>query len=133
MKRRAARRWRAQAQSRASELRRGIKQIIAAVARTRQRGAARCATAAWRCDRLARGARRWPPFAAAETALARCVKAADDAGAIYQRLLAAGIVVRDVRRYPNLADALRITIGTPAENDRVLAVLAGRGVAEGSA
>ena len=48
----------------------------------------------------------------------------DDAGAVYQRLLAAGIVVRDVRRYPNLGDALRITIGTPTENDRVLAVLA---------
>jgi len=48
----------------------------------------------------------------------------DDSGAVYQRLLAAGIVVRDVRRYPNLGDALRITIGTPAENDRVLAVLA---------
>jgi histidinol-phosphate aminotransferase len=47
----------------------------------------------------------------------------DDAGAIYRRLLAAGIVVRDVRRYPNLDDALRITIGTPAENARVLAVL----------
>lgn len=47
----------------------------------------------------------------------------DDAGAIYQRLLAAGIVVRDTRRYPNLGDALRITIGTPEENDRVLAVL----------
>jgi histidinol-phosphate aminotransferase len=49
----------------------------------------------------------------------------DDSGAIYQRLLAAGIVVRDVRRYPNLDDALRITIGTPAENARVLAVLQG--------
>jgi len=48
----------------------------------------------------------------------------DDSGAVYQRLLAAGIVVRDVRRYPNLGDALRITVGTPAENDRVLAVLA---------
>ncbi len=47
----------------------------------------------------------------------------DDAGSIYQRLLGAGIVVRDVRRYSNLGDALRITIGTPAENDRVLAVL----------
>jgi histidinol-phosphate aminotransferase len=62
----------------------------------------------------------------------------DDAGAVYQRLLAAGIVVRDVRRYPNLDDALRITIGTPAENDRVLAVLASAqsvagNVAEGSA
>jgi histidinol-phosphate aminotransferase len=47
----------------------------------------------------------------------------DDATAVYRQLLAAGIVVRDVRRYPNLGDALRITIGTPAENTRVLAVL----------
>jgi histidinol-phosphate aminotransferase len=47
----------------------------------------------------------------------------DDAGAIYRRLLAAGVVVRDVRRYPKLGDALRITIGSPEENDRMLAVL----------
>lgn len=47
----------------------------------------------------------------------------NDAGAVYQRLLQAGIVVRDVRRYPNLQDALRITIGTLEENARVLAVL----------
>lgn len=49
----------------------------------------------------------------------------DDAGAAYRQLLAAGVVVRDIRRYPNLADALRITIGMPEENDRVLAVLQG--------
>jgi histidinol-phosphate aminotransferase len=48
----------------------------------------------------------------------------DDAGAAYQRLQQAGIVVRDVRRYPGLQDALRITIGTPEENARVLGVLA---------
>lgn len=47
----------------------------------------------------------------------------DDAGAAYQRLLDAGIVVRDIRRYPQLGDALRITIGSPDENDRVLDVL----------
>lgn len=47
----------------------------------------------------------------------------DDAEAVNRRLLAAGIVVRDIRRYPNLGDALRITIGTAEENDRVLAVL----------
>ena len=47
----------------------------------------------------------------------------DDAGVACQRLLAAGIVVRDIRRYPNLSDALRITIGTPEENDRVLVAL----------
>jgi len=46
-----------------------------------------------------------------------------DAAAAYRRLFDAGIVVRDVRRYQGLADALRITLGTPTENDRVLAVL----------
>ncbi|GLQ51374.1 histidinol-phosphate transaminase [Dyella flava] len=47
----------------------------------------------------------------------------DDAGTVYRQLLQAGIVVRDIRRYPFLQDALRITIGTPEENARVLAVL----------
>ena len=62
----------------------------------------------------------------------------EDANAVYQGLLDAGIVVRDVRRYPQLGDALRITIGSPQENDRVLALLKnptmdGRGFADGSA
>jgi histidinol-phosphate aminotransferase len=48
-----------------------------------------------------------------------------DAGAAHAALLEAGLVVRDVRRYPTLGDALRISIGTPAENDRVLNVLRG--------
>lgn len=47
----------------------------------------------------------------------------EDAGVVYQRLLQAGIVVRDVRRYPRLQDALRITLGAPDENAKVLAVL----------
>jgi histidinol-phosphate aminotransferase len=47
----------------------------------------------------------------------------DDAGTVYQRLLQAGIVVRDIRRYRQLQDALRITLGTPEENARVLTVL----------
>ncbi len=47
----------------------------------------------------------------------------EDAGTIYQRLLAAGVVVRDIRRYPKLGDALRITIGSPTENDQMLAAL----------
>lgn len=49
----------------------------------------------------------------------------DDAATVYRRLFDAGIVVRDVRRYPRLGDALRITMGTPEENQRVLAVLQG--------
>ncbi|WP_114238473.1 histidinol-phosphate transaminase [Dyella sp. C9] len=62
----------------------------------------------------------------------------DDAGATYRRLLGAGIVVRDVQRYLQLGDALRITIGTAEENERVLAVLKNpamdsRGFSEGPA
>jgi len=50
----------------------------------------------------------------------------DDAGAAYAALLAAGIVVRDQRAAPQLHDALRISIGTPAQNTRVLAALSHR-------
>jgi histidinol-phosphate aminotransferase len=53
----------------------------------------------------------------------------DDAHGTYRRLLAAGVVVRDVSKYPGLDDALRITIGTGNENDRVLAVLRAGAVA----
>lgn len=46
-----------------------------------------------------------------------------DAGAAFAGLLAAGVVVRDQRSAPQLHDALRITVGSPEENDRVLAAL----------
>ena len=46
-----------------------------------------------------------------------------DAGAADAALRAAGIVVRDMRGMPQLGDALRITIGTPAQNDALLGVL----------
>ncbi|RZA15600.1 MAG: histidinol-phosphate transaminase, partial [Lysobacteraceae bacterium] len=46
-----------------------------------------------------------------------------DAQAAFDALLAAGIVVRDQRAAPQLGDALRITVGTPTQNDRVLATL----------
>ena len=49
----------------------------------------------------------------------------DDAQAAYDRLLARGVVVRDMRAAPQLGDALRISIGTPDENDAVLAALSG--------
>jgi histidinol-phosphate aminotransferase len=52
-----------------------------------------------------------------------------DAAAVYADLLHAGIVVRDIGRYPWLADALRISIGTPEHNDALLATLAARGEA----
>ena len=53
-----------------------------------------------------------------------------DAGATVERLLAAGVVVRDMRASPQLGDALRLSVGSPAENDMLLAALqAGRAVA----
>ena len=47
----------------------------------------------------------------------------EDADLAYEALRDAGVVVRDVRRHPMLDDALRVTLGTPEQNDRVLAVL----------
>ena len=38
---------------------------------------------------------------------------------------AAGVVVRDQRAAPQLGDALRITVGSPEQNDRVLSALNG--------
>ncbi|MGY0651400.1 histidinol-phosphate transaminase [Luteimonas sp. A537] len=52
-----------------------------------------------------------------------------DAGAALKALLAAGVVVRDQRAAPGLDDALRITVGTAAENARVLAALSALEVA----
>ena len=43
-----------------------------------------------------------------------------DAQAVMDRLLAAGIVVRDQRAAAGLKDALRITVGTPEQNNRVI-------------
>jgi len=47
----------------------------------------------------------------------------DHAEAAFARLLTAGIMVRDMRAQPQLGDALRISIGSPGENDLVLAAL----------
>lgn len=46
-----------------------------------------------------------------------------DAEAAFTALLAAGVVVRDMRAAPGLGDALRVSIGTPDENSRLLAAL----------
>ncbi|HEY4555190.1 MAG TPA: histidinol-phosphate transaminase, partial [Lysobacter sp.] len=46
-----------------------------------------------------------------------------DAQAAFDALLGAGIVVRDLRGAPGLGDALRISVGTPAQNAAVLAML----------
>ena len=47
----------------------------------------------------------------------------DAADRAFAALLAAGIVVRDQRAAPQLGDALRISLGTPAQNARVLSAL----------
>jgi histidinol-phosphate aminotransferase len=64
--------------------------------------------------RLKRISRVWPSdanFVLAEF---------DDAGAALEQARAARLLVRDARRYPGLARALRITIGTPEQNGRLL-------------
>lgn len=53
----------------------------------------------------------------------------DDADIVLARLLAAGVVVRDMRANPQLADALRITVGTPKQNARLLESLGVRPIA----
>lgn len=44
----------------------------------------------------------------------------NDAQAAFERLLASGIVVRDQRATPGLEDTLRITVGSHAQNTRVI-------------
>lgn len=53
----------------------------------------------------------------------------DDVQAAFDALLAAGIVVRDMRAARGLGDALRITIGQPEQNDRVIDALTSATVA----
>ena len=43
-----------------------------------------------------------------------------DADALYDRLLGMGVIVRNRSRIPGCEGCLRITVGTPAENDRLL-------------
>lgn len=47
----------------------------------------------------------------------------DRAEAVFDRLLGAGVVVRDLRASPRLGDGLRITIGSPDQNETVMALL----------
>ena len=42
---------------------------------------------------------------------------------VYERLLAGGVIVRNRSRVPGCEGCLRITVGTPAENDRLLRLL----------
>lgn len=59
-----------------------------------------------------------PYPSAANFFVVRCLNSTP--AALFARLVAAGILVRDVSRYPMLAEFLRISVGTPAENDALL-------------
>ncbi len=48
---------------------------------------------------------------------------AADADAFMRRSIAGGLIVRDLRAYPALPRSLRVTVGTRAENDSLLASL----------
>ncbi|MEX2255396.1 MAG: histidinol-phosphate transaminase [Acidimicrobiia bacterium] len=48
-----------------------------------------------------------------------------DGHALWKRLVDEGVLVRDFSRWPRLDDCLRITVGTPEEDDRLVAVLRG--------
>lgn len=67
---------------------------------------------------LSRVRKVWP--SAANFVLARFT----DGPAALRRALAAGIVLRDVSAQPGLADCLRITVGSPYENETLLEALA---------
>lgn len=60
---------------------------------------------------------------AANLLLVRVSRSGDAARALYQQLLDAGIVVRFFGTSGPLAGCLRVTVGTPAENDALLAAL----------
>ena len=47
----------------------------------------------------------------------------DDADALYAYLLEGGVIVRNRTRMPLCRDCLRITVGLPSENDRMLSIL----------
>lgn len=46
-----------------------------------------------------------------------------DGHALWEALVERGVLVRDFSRWPRLAECLRVTVGTPAENDAFLAAL----------
>jgi histidinol-phosphate aminotransferase len=98
----------------------------AALGRTRERIAALLRER----ERLAQALRGAPRVRAVLPSQANFVCARfDDGAAVYRALLAQGIVVRDVGRYPALRDCLRLSVGTAAENARLIAALGAAEVA----
>lgn len=85
---------------------------------------ARVATLVAERHRLAEALRRLPGLTVFPSgANFVLVKPAGDGHALWERLVARGVLVRDFSRWPRLDDCLRITVGTPDENDRCIAAL----------
>ena len=59
----------------------------------------------------------------ASTANFILVRTALPAREVFERLYNLGVLVRDVSAYPLLDRCLRVSIGTPEENDKLLAAL----------
>jgi histidinol-phosphate aminotransferase len=51
------------------------------------------------------------------------VRFAGDGHAVWERLVARGVLVRDFSRWPRLEGCLRVTVGTPDENDAFVVAL----------
>jgi histidinol-phosphate aminotransferase len=51
------------------------------------------------------------------------LRAAGDGHLLWQQLVDRGVLVRDFSRWPRLEECLRVTVGTPVENDAFLAAL----------
>ena len=110
----------------------------AAVPPRRRQADRRTAGAAATSTRWTRGSSRSSPSASgSSTASPRCPSTPFPSGAnfvlfrprradgheVWQGLVDRGVLVRDCSRWPRLDGCLRVTIGTPAENDRFLAAL----------
>ncbi|HEU0252218.1 MAG TPA: histidinol-phosphate transaminase [Pyrinomonadaceae bacterium] len=75
-------------------------------------------------DRLRHGLSIMGGFIAVESkANFMVVRSGRDPKAIFSDLLAQDILVRDVSSYPMLSQYFRVSVGTPDENDRLLAAL----------
>jgi histidinol-phosphate aminotransferase len=61
---------------------------------------------------------RWKPWPSASNFI---LVRTPDAKAAHAKLLAAGILVRRQDHYPGLEGCIRISVGTPAENDALIA------------
>jgi histidinol-phosphate aminotransferase len=76
-------------------------------------------------ERLAGGLRRLPGVGVLPSdANFLCFHTPAEPARLWRGLLDRGVLVRDVSRYPTLDRHLRVTVGTPAEDDAFLAALA---------